>query len=262
MQTPFNRKQRPHGSQDARTAQPRPNADEQARAVRTLSRLVACLGALAVGAVVFAIATTASANARLSAFEGDVTSVCVASVAVPAGTVLQADMLRTEEVPAAHVAEDALTSAEEAAGLVTLAPISANGQVTSSVVATEGNVSSLANAIDPGLQAISVAVDAESGLAGLIRQGDHVDVLAEGRTVVQDATVLAVDASLAEAQDEYATVTVQVSPEDARALQSQQDIAPVRFVMRAAADRKPAAPEETTDQDAAAVPPASEGGAA
>lgn len=260
MQTPFSRRQRPHGSPDARTARPRPNADGQARAVKALSRLAACLGALAVGAVVFAVATTASANARLSAFEGGVAPVCVANVAVPAGTVLQADMLRTEEVPTAHVAEDALASAEEAVGIVTVAPISANGQVTSSALATEGNVSSLANAIAPGLQAISVAVDAESGLAGLVRQGDHVDVLAEGRTVVEDAVVLAVDASLAEAQDEYATVTVQMPPEDARALQAQQEISPVRFVMRAAADREPTALAEPAGQEAAATPPAPEEG--
>lgn len=251
MQTPFTRKQ-PFGHAEPRPARQQPASEGQARAVRTLARLAACLAALAVGAVVFAIATTASANARLSAFEGDVATVCVANAAVPAGTVLQADMLRTVEMPASHVAEGALASVDEAAGLTTVAPIPANGQVAALSLAMEGNVSSLANAIPAGYQAISVAVDAESGLAGLVRHGDRVDVLAEGRTVVADATVLAVDSSLSETLDEYATVTLQVTPEDALALQAQQEISPVRLAMRAAADVA----------GDSAVQPAVEGGAA
>ena len=120
--------------------------------------------------------------------------------------------------------------------------------MTTVSLAAEGNASSLANALEPGLQAISVAVDAESGLAGLIRQGDHVDVLAEGNLVVENAAVLAVDSSLYEALHEYATVTLQVAPEDALALQAVQEQASVRLVMRAAADNVQEGAEMAEDQ--------------
>lgn len=235
MPSPFNRF-RPYDSARPKPPRPEPMPERSARAVRTLARLSACLGALAVGAVVFAIAVSTSSQARLSVYDGDVRPVCVANEAVPAGTTLESDMLRVEDIPAAYVSEGALSSPEEAAGCVAVSPIPANGQVASTSVAAAGNASSLANALEPGFQAISVAVDAESGLAGLIRPGDHVDVLAEGRLAVANATVLALDSSLGEAQEEYATVTIQVSSEDALAIQAQQELAPVRFVMRAAAD--------------------------
>lgn len=230
------RKNRAYEGQPARQAPSSPTSARSERAVKTLSRLSSCLCAIAVGAVVFAVVTASSAQTRLAAFEGSTETVCVANVAIPSGTLLEAEMFRTEEIPSAYVAEGALPSPESATGRITVAPIASNGQVTAESLAAEGNASSLANALEPGLRAISIAVDAESGLAGLIRQGDRVDALAEGNLVVENAAVLAVDSSLDEALHEYATVTLQVAPEDALALQAVQEQASVRLVMRAAAD--------------------------
>lgn len=213
-----------------------PPHERAAQAVRTLTRLTAVLGALAIGAVVFALATFASAQARLSSVDAETAPVCTAVQAIKAGTVIEANMLTLQDVPVPLAAEGAIGTREEAVGKLAVEPIPANGQITAGALASSEPAASLAGALDAGSRAISVAVDAETGLAGLIRHGDRVDVLSEGRAIVENAKVIAVDSSLSETLEEYATVTVQVSPEDAIAIQAAQELAPVRLSMRSAAD--------------------------
>lgn len=213
-----------------------PPHERAAQAVRTLTRLTAVLGALAIGAVVFALATFASAQARLSSVDTETAPVCTAVQAIKAGTVIEANMLTLQDVPVPLAAEGAIGTREEAVGKLAVEPIPANGQITAGALASSEPAASLAGALDAGSRAISVAVDAETGLAGLIRHGDRVDVLSEGRAIVENAKVIAVDSSLSETLEEYATVTVQVSPEDAIAIQAAQELAPVRLSMRSAAD--------------------------
>lgn len=213
-----------------------PPHERAAQAVRTLTRLTAVLGALAIGAVVFALATFASAQARLSSVDADTAPVCTAVQAIKAGTVIEANMLTLQDVPASLAVEGAIGTREEAVGKLAVEPIPANGQITAGALASSEPAASLAGALDAGSRAISVAVDAETGLAGLIRHGDRVDVLSEGRAIVENAKVIAVDSSLSETLEEYATVTVQVSPEDAIAIQAAQELAPVRLSMRSAVD--------------------------
>lgn len=213
-----------------------PPHERAAQAVRTLTRLTAVLGALAIGAVVFALATFASAQARLSSVDTETAPVCTAVQAIKAGTVIEANMLTLQDVPVPLAAEGAIGTREEAVGKLAVEPIPANGQITAGALASSEPAASLAGALDAGSRAISVAVDAETGLAGLIRHGDRVDVLSEGRAIVENAKVIAVDSSLSETLEEYATVTVQVSPKDAIAIQAAQELAPVRLSMRSAAD--------------------------
>lgn len=213
-----------------------PPHERAAQAVRTLTRLTAILGALAIGAVVFALATFGSARARLSSVDAETAPVCTAVQAIKAGTVIEANMLTLQDVPASLAAEGAIGTREEAVGKLAVEPIPANGQITAGALASSEPAASLAGALDAGSRAISVAVDAETGLAGLIRHGDRVDVLSEGRAIVENAKVIAVDSSLSETLEEYATVTMQVSPEDAIAIQAAQELAPVRLSMRSAVD--------------------------
>ena len=164
-----------------------PPHERAAQAVRTLTRLTAVLGALAIGAVVFALATFASAQARLSSVDAETAPVCTAVQAIKAGTVIEANMLMLQDVPASLAAEGAIGTREEAVGKLAVEPIPANGQITAGALAASRPAASLAGALDAGSRAISVAVDAETGLAGLIRHGDRVDVLSEGRAIVENA---------------------------------------------------------------------------
>ena len=59
--------------------------------------------------------------------------------------------------------------------------------------------------------AISIAVDSESGLSGLIKQNDYVDILGNGEVIVQNVRVAALDSNLSGSVSQYATVTLEVA---------------------------------------------------
>lgn len=217
-------------------SQPVAPHERPAQSVKALSRITACLGAIAIGAVVFAVISVGGAQARLAVVDSKAQSVCVVNRPIEKGEVLTADKLSIQEIPEAFVAEGALGSVEEAVGKQVLTSISTNEQLCINKLVTSDNTSTLASVLEPGMHAISVAVDSETGLAGLVRHNDRVDVLSEGQTLVENARVVAVDSSLNETQQEYATITIQVNPEEAAQIQAAQEVAPVRFAMRSAAE--------------------------
>ena len=93
------------------------------------------------------------------------------------------------------------------------------------------STSTLAQAVGDGMVAYSVAVSTDDGLAGLLRVGDRVNVLAgvsgaEAAVVAEDVRVLALDASTTTpAQAGYATVTIEVTPDEATELFDLLDVA-------------------------------------
>lgn len=94
---------------------------------------------------------------------------------VPAYTRLDEGHLAFREVPEEYLAKGALERMDDAVGLVTLAPLSANEPVLFNKLARQSQ--SLAAAVPEGRRAFSVAVDPVSGVSGLVRPGDLVDVL-------------------------------------------------------------------------------------
>ena len=103
-----------------------------------------------------------------------------------------------------------------------------NSQLCSSSVAYSGNASKLSASIEPGYEAVSVAVDAESGISGMLRTGDRVRVLAKDDSalgaalseVCASARVAALDSSLSNSEGGYSTVTLEVSPDEAEAIRA------------------------------------------
>ena len=83
--------------------------------------------------------------------------------------------------------------------------------------------------------AASIAVNSETGVAGLVRQGDYVDVLAEGGALIEGVRVLALDAQLTGDITQYSTVTLEMSVLDAGAVQAAQMDNPVRLVLNSRA---------------------------
>ena len=73
-----------------------------------------------------------------------------------------------------------------------------------------------------------MAVDAESGMSGMLRSGDRVRVLAKDDSalggsleqVAASATVAALDSSLSGSEGGYSTVTLQVTPSEAEAIRA------------------------------------------
>ena len=199
------------------------------------ARLLACscaaLCALTVGTAVWAVATVSGATGEVAKYEATARTAVVATAAIPSGTVVGAESVRLVDVPATYLAEDAAADLESVVGKTATANIPANAQVAQSNLAGEGNASALAEALEPGFVAASIAVNSETGVAGLVRQGDRVDVIAEGGTIIKGARVLALDAQMTGEISQYSTVTVEVTEGQAEDIQAAQMDGSVRLVL-------------------------------
>ena len=167
--------------------------------------------------------------------------VLVASRYIPAGNLLNADMIEKKTIPESFVSPSSIHDIREVDGLMNLVPISSGEQILSNkfVLAED----SLALSLAPGFRAYTLEVNESSGVGNLIRPGNHVDLLAKTEInkrditsfVLQDIQVLAVGQKMSwkknlksnpesTAADEsenntaYSTVTLAVTPQQAEIL--------------------------------------------
>jgi pilus assembly protein CpaB len=133
----------------------------------------------------------------------DLVSVLVAKRDIPVGAEITADMLESKIIPKRYVEPQAATSLDKVTGKKTVVPIKKGEQIilsklTSAVGIRPTKKRSLAMATPVGKRAITVKVDNIAGLAGMIKPGDYVDVIAlipipaktpEGKQVTQTATL-------------------------------------------------------------------------
>lgn len=135
--------------------------------------------------------------------------VLVAKDYIPAYTLLKEDCVQAIEIPQQFIQPAALDSDEKLRSekgsylYSTVVPIMLGEQVTATKLATLGREAGLALVVPPGKRAISLVVDDVSGVAGLIKPGDYVDIIAtfdydqdgktrsETRTIFQKVLVLA-----------------------------------------------------------------------
>lgn len=218
---------------------PEAGGDNPQSSIRALSRIAAFAVVVAVAAVVFAFLTVSGSQHELNALKAGSTPGIIAKGAIPKNTTITADLVEKIDIPTTYLSAGCITELTEAIGKTTIADIPAKGQINTDFLAGQNNTSALAAAIDPDTLAASVTVDAETGLAGLLRQDDRVDVLAEGKPIIENARVVALDSDLSSAPPEYSTVTLQVSLADAQALQTAQMNDPVRLILRSSAEARP-----------------------
>lgn len=210
------------------------NPSEAARTAdkpKMLACACAALCALTVGTAVWAGVNVSGATGEVAQFKAAARTVVVAAAAIPSGTVVGVEDVRLADVPETYLADDAAADLSLVIGKTATANIPANAQVAQSNLAGEGNATALAEAVNPGYVAASIAVNSETGVAGLVRQGDRVDVLAEGGTVIEGARVLALDAQLAGEITQYSTVTLEVTAQQAEDVQAAQMDSAVRLVL-------------------------------
>lgn len=191
----------------------------------------AVLCAVTVGTAAWAAASVSGATGEVAQLKAATRPAVVAAAAIPSGTVIGAEDVRIVDVPETYLAEDAAADPASVIGKTATANIPANAQVAQSNLAGEGNASALAEAVEPGYVALSIAVNSETGVAGLVRQGDRVDVLAEGGTLIDGARVLALDAQLSGEIGQYSTVTIEVTAGQAEDVQAAQMDGAVRLVL-------------------------------
>jgi pilus assembly protein CpaB len=89
-------------------------------------------------------------------------------------------MLETKVIPNRFVEPSAVTSLDRVSGMKVVVPIHKGEQITLNKLATvaQARGESLAMATPVGKRAITISVDQITGLSGMIKPGDYVDVIA------------------------------------------------------------------------------------
>jgi len=233
-------------------------------------KLIAVLAALAAAVCLYYFLSQASKPQEISK-----TSVVAAAADIPENTVVTADMLQTITVPTESVLSGAVTDASAAVGKITNSEVLAGEQLLSrrlTDAVEEQSGGSLSYAVSSGMRAMTIAVTDTSGLAGMLKPGNRVDVvlLSEvpeiktgvdtagqateeqteknvSRLLMQDIAVLAVNAVMDKAgsSDPYTTVTLELTPEQALQLTLAGGVGSVSLILRS--------PLDTEQSDAAPV---------
>ncbi|ACV55722.1 Flp pilus assembly protein CpaB [Eggerthella lenta DSM 2243] len=211
--------------------------EESGSSARKLSLVTAASVAIAVIAVVYAFLTSSNVQSEIATLRENTSSTVITTTAISQGTTISPDMLKVVDIPASFLNSEAIADTQDLVGKIALYNIAANSQVTSGMLSAMDNAATLASSLQAGNVAISIAVDSESGLSGLIKQNDYVDILGNGEVIVQNVRVAALDSNLSGSVSQYATVTLEVAPTQATAIQEAQSENPLRFVLRPAVER-------------------------
>ncbi|SPQ00485.1 Pilus assembly protein [Candidatus Sulfobium mesophilum] len=180
----------------------------------------------------------------------DVRPVAVAMIDLPAGTVLDKEMIKTVPFLRGSLPEGAYFSdSASLQGKVVLFPVRANEPVLRSRL-TPDNISTggVAAIIDPKKRAMAVKVDKVIGVSGFIHPGNHVDVLvtlhkgdkdatAITKIVLQNMLVLAAGTEMEqrgknEKPVQVDVITLELTPEEAEKLAHATTQGPIHMALR------------------------------
>ncbi len=208
------------------------------------------------------------AKKAIANMQSNQTVVLTAKQDIPKGAAIESAMLDTAVVPNKFVQPQAVTSLGRISGMVTVAEISKGEQITlSKLVNAKQSSGDLAGITPAGKRAVSIAVDSLATLAGMVKPGDYVDVIAmlqlpvqnaEGQTgsqiavvpLFQNVLVLAMgqntgalvrQAGRAEAADTGGgptLVTLALTPQEASFIAFVQEQGKIRLTLRSPADAK------------------------
>jgi len=188
----------------------------------------------------------ASADAR-----PDTQPVAVVRNDASVGSILNPRELTTVDWPLEFVPQGAYSSPEQLEGRVLRRPLAGGEPVLETALLPVGSQGGLVSVIDSTRRAVSVKVDPVVGVAGFIRPGSQVDVIAtlkksDGKpytkAILQDVKVLAIDQKLQEAREGdpqlVQVVTLEVSTVQAEKLTFAAHQGRLQLALRNPTDRE------------------------
>lgn len=204
---------------------------------------------------------------RWEKMQASQTAVLVAKKDIPKGVAVDEAMFGTEIVLSKYVQPQAVTSMDRIVGMITIAPISKGEQITLTKLTNVRSAGVLSEVTPVGKRAITISVDNISALAGMIKAGDYVDVIAmipvpvttpDGKQAVQPVTtplfqnvlVLAVGqetSATPKSASRYKTeekrqisplITLALVPQEASLIAFVQEQGKIRLTLRSPADSK------------------------
>ena len=201
-----------------------------------------------------------------------------ATADITAQSIIKADQLKTEVRQRRNAPRDAAPSIESVVGRVALVNLP-NGQVIlAEQLADPGPQLGLAHVIPEHMRALTVGLDSISGVAGFLKPGNHVDVLATiaedditvTLTVLQDVELLALGQESQPTPDDrpkasgkparvetQPTATLAVTPEQAQRLVLAESKGKLRLALRSVEDHNALQLARTTDWEVTGIKPKS-----
>ena len=191
---------------------------------------------------------------------GTMAPVVLAAVDISSETILSPGMLKLELIPKSELREDAANTISAVEGKVTAMPLEAGEQIIAGSLVDKMTAFGLVAMIPRGTRAMTITVDSVDAVSGLLRPGNHVDVVASliqgsdsvAKTILQDVTLLAVNADLQTVsggekpapskeqppagQPNAMNVTIAVRPEEAERLVAAQQKGKLKLGLRGMGD--------------------------
>lgn len=179
---------------------------------------------------------------------------------------IQESMIEVRQVSKEAFPETGFRDKSEVLGRVTTWPIPKGTPIGAMQLAPKGTPPGMAVRIEEGYRAVAVKIDESAGVAGWIKPGSRVDVVALlthpdrtrgnqsiSKVILQNIQVLAVGQEIGKAGDTAAsvtnTVTLLVAPNDVPKLHLAETKGKLRLAMRSQQDSTLAKDFMTTDND-------------
>lgn len=208
-------------------------------------------------------------NLRQTIDNTEYVEIIVAKQAIGEKTVVTANMLEKKIIPAKYKHVNEVVEAREVIGKISLVTFSSGQSIFKNQVVEKGDYKEgLSYMVPEGKRAMAVPVDEVSGVSGLIKPGDRVDIIAVvsidvnsksepySLVVLQDVEVLAVGNTLsirtgenAQNSVETKTVTVAVSLEDSLPLQYANQRGTFNLLLRSPIDETKSYPDSFKAED-------------
>lgn len=181
-------------------------------------------------------------------------SIVVAATDLTIGSRLTQENLTLADWPRANVPKGAFEKIEDVEGRVTVSKLVAGNPVLGAELAAPGSGAGLVAVIKPGMRAMAIQVNEVTGVGGFILPNTFVDVISiekNGRTQTAKTLLEKIEV-LAIAQETYIeegkpkvvrTVTLELTPTDARKLALQTNEGPIQLVLRNPLDEKEVKPK-------------------
>ena len=226
-----------------------------------IGALIVAIGTALAARSLFAGASAPAADAAQQVPTGP--KVLVANRALPVGTIITADSVGYQLWPKEMVQDayfiDGEADMNKLLGTVVRYPVTAGQPLTKGALVSPGDRGFLAAALGPGMRAVTINVSANTGVAGFVFPGDHVDLLLTQtvqvpgenqtlkttETILRNVRVLATDQTTDTKVEEgktvvvsFRTVTLEVTPRIAEKIQVAQTIGTLSLALRSLADNQ------------------------
>lgn len=221
-------------------------------------------------ALVTGLVAVVIASRWISSNKVETTPIVVLAKDVPMGSVIAADMLQVAEWPKKNLPIGSFSDNSKPVGRVATAALIRGEPLLDARLASEGTKAGLSAIVTPGKRAMTVAVNDVVGVAGFVLPGTHVDVLINTRSdgpngkpiskiMLSQILVLAA----AQEVDRNASkpvvtnaVTLEVTPEQAEALDLARSVGTLSLVLRNQNEKSAASTQGMTKDALLGIEPA------